>query len=161
MIVTLLLGGLLGCGGAAPPPPAATPDAPAPTPPLAEALYGGELGDDATPLGDRVRILLWLRTMKLSPEGLEALRSASLRVRAAEAEAVAAREVVGAAELTALRAPYEALARDLGRGLPEDSAAAAPTSPSPQARRPGVLSSGLVGKSIDRSALRLVEFKTT
>ena len=124
MIVTLLLGGLLGCGGAAPPPPAATADAPAPTPPLAGALYGGELGDDATPLGDRVRLLLWLRTMKLSPEGLEALRSASHRVRAAEAEAVAAREVVGAAELTALRAPYEALARDLASGLPEDSAAA-------------------------------------
>ena len=108
MIVTLLLGGLLGCGGAAPPPPAATADAPAPTPPLAEALYGGELGDDATPLGDRVRLLLWLRAMKLSPE----------------AEAIAAREVVGAAELTALRAPYEALARDLASGLPEDSAAA-------------------------------------
>lgn len=126
MVATFLLGGLLGCGGAQPPAPTApAADAPAPTPPLAEALYGGELGDAAAPLGDRARILLWLRGVKLSAEGLEAMRQASLRVRAAEARAVLTRQEMGAAELERLRAPYEALARALATGEPGDAEAAA------------------------------------
>ena len=100
------------------------PDAPAPQPPLAEALYGGELGPQAEPLGDRVRILLWLRGMALSPEGLEALRVASLRVRAAEARAEAAREALGQDEAARLQPTYAALARDLARGALTETTAA-------------------------------------
>lgn len=126
MVVMFWLGGLLACGAVAPPPPPddGAADAPAQPPPLAEALYGGELGDAAGPLGDRVRILLWLRQMKLSDEGLESLRQASLRVRAAEAAAVEARARTGADELARLSPAYEALARDLAAGLPDDATAA-------------------------------------
>lgn len=120
----ILLAVLVACGGA-PPAPEPSALAPAPTPPLAEALYGGELGEQAEPLGDRVRILLWLRTLDLSPDGLEALRQASLRVRAAEAAAEAARATMGADELTRLEPTYQALAIQLATGLPADPQAAA------------------------------------
>lgn len=125
MVVPFWLLGLLSCGAPpAPPDPSPTPDIAAPAPPLAEALYGGELGEQAEPLGDRVRILLWLRQMELSPEQLEALRRASLAVRAAQADAVAARGQMGAQEAERLRPPYEALAMTLATGRPTDAEAA-------------------------------------
>lgn len=114
-----------GCGAPAEVPPTPEDLPPAPTPPLAEALYAGELGLAAEPLGDRVRILLWLRSLELDAAELEALREASLRVRAAEAEARAARAATGAEELARLGPAYEALARALAAGRPGDAEAAA------------------------------------
>lgn len=126
----LIVGGWLsGCGGEVPPPvapvaeQAAAPADEAPAMPLAEALYAGELGPQAEPLGDRVRILLWLRSLELDATELEALRQASLRVRAAEAAAREARARTGAEEEARLRPVYEALARELAVGRPSRSEA--------------------------------------
>lgn len=131
MRVIVLSAWLCGCGApteeATPTPSALPSDAPArsaPTPPLAEALYGGELGAQAEPLGDRVRILLWLRGLNLNEAELAALREASLRVRAAEQAARATRLTMGADEEARLRPTYEALARTLATGAPSDAEAA-------------------------------------
>jgi len=99
---------------------------PAPLP-LAEVLYGGEAGDALTPLGDRVRMLLWLRSLGARPEQLRALRQASLEVRALGARAADAMAVAGRAEAQALGPTYEALARELAGGepLPDQLAARA------------------------------------
>lgn len=116
---------LLACCATPPPPAAPVADAPAPTPALAEALYGGELGPQAEPLGDRVRILLWLRALDLDPTELASLRDASLRVRAAEATAVAARQSTGADEAARLAPIYSEIAQDLASGTPGDTRVAA------------------------------------
>lgn len=121
----ILLAVLVACRGAPPAPEPSAALQPAPTPPLAEALYGGELGAQAEPLGDRVRILLWLRELDLSPEALEDLRKASVRVRAAEARAQAARAAMGVEEQARVQPTYEALARQLATGLPTDPQASA------------------------------------
>ncbi len=132
----LLLGWLCACGPAPSPEPAAAEAlAPAPTPPLAEALYGGELGDQAEPLGDRVRVLVWLRALDLTPEELEALRQASLRVRAAERAAREARAATGADEQARLTPIYAELARTLASGSPSDAQASAASAALTEARR--------------------------
>lgn len=128
----------LGCGAStAPPEPSRAGAAQAPPLPLAEVLYAGELGPQAEALGDRVRILVWLRSLELSPEELESLRQASLRVRAAGAAAAAQREQVGQRELERLVPAYETLARALAAG-PVDEAEAAALAAEIRAARDGL-----------------------
>ncbi len=62
---------------------------------LAEALYAI---DQPSPQAQRVSMLLWLRSMELSPEQLSALRSASVRVRNALAQRDAELEVIAGAQ---------------------------------------------------------------
>lgn len=90
--------------------------------PLAEQLYGGELGADAKAAGDRVRLLIWLRRMALAPDQLRAFRDAGAALQAAQAiteERVAA---AGAAEWDRLRGPYGEMAAALAAGEPDDDA---------------------------------------
>ncbi len=72
---------------------------------LAEALYAI---DQPSPQAQRVSMLLWLRSMELSPEQLSALRSASVRVRNALAQRDAELEVIAGAQA---EAQAEALAQ--------------------------------------------------
>ena len=109
-------------------------EAPAPTPPPAESapgeklyqlLYAGELGAEAHPAGQRVRMLAWLQGMALSPEQLEGLLALVGELRgAAEAEA-AARVEVGAREGALLRPIYTELSARIAAGTPLTEAEAA------------------------------------
>ena len=128
--------GLSGCDTALPEAPA-TPSAlaePAPLP-LAELLYGGETGDALTPLGDRVRLLVWLRALDATPAQLRNLRQASLDVRAVAERAGRAQASAGQAEAEALTPAYTALARDLGAGTPGPEALSAHAEAIAQARQ--------------------------
>lgn len=122
----LILLGLSGCDTALPEAPATPSPLEAPAPlPLAEVLYGGETGDALSPLGDRVRLLVWLRTLGATAAQLRALRAASLDVRAVGQRARAAQAEAGLQEAEALGGAYSALARDLAAGTPGDDALAA------------------------------------
>lgn len=110
------------------PPEAAPPVEPwpaRPSLPLAERLYGGELGAPAAALGDQVRILLWLRSLELDPAQLQGFCAAAERVAQARAAAEARRAEAAQAELAALQGLYEGLAQALAQGpLSEEEAAA-------------------------------------
>ena len=88
--------------------------------PLAEVLYGGETGEALTPLGDRVRLLLWLRSLSPTEDQVRSLRQASLDVRAMGLKAQAAIQVSGEAEAALLGPLYEDLARALAAGEPDE-----------------------------------------
>ncbi len=112
--------GLLGCDTGLPVASDAPTALPEPAPlPLAEALYGGETGEALRPLGDRVRLLLWLRGLGPTPDQLRDLRAASLAVRGVGLRAQAAAAAAGLAEREALGPTYEALARALAAGTPD------------------------------------------
>jgi hypothetical protein len=92
---------------------------PAPMP-LAEVLYGGEVGDELTPLGDRVRMLLWLRSIEASKTQLQALRQASLAVRLVGSRAQAASAAAAQEEARLIGPLYARLAQDLSMGKTDD-----------------------------------------
>ena len=83
--------------------------------PLAEALYAGELGTQARPLGDRVRLLTWLRGLSLSAEELTELHATSRRIQALSHDLQLTLTGLGEAELKRLEAPYGELAVALAK----------------------------------------------
>jgi hypothetical protein len=101
-------------------------DAPSP---LYEQLYAGEHGARAGALGDRVRILTWLRALAPDAAQRAGLTDASREVRARLAELERMRVETDARELEALGPTYRALAAQLvkpeGPTETEASAAAA------------------------------------
>lgn len=105
---------LLSCAEPPVTPPAEPPAAP--VAPLYEALYAGESGEEATRLGDRVRILAWLRALSPTPGQLTALHAASRDTRADLAALRLARAEADAAELAAVGPAYRALAAELAAG---------------------------------------------
>ena len=109
-------------------------EAPAPTPPPAETapaeklyqlLYAGELGAEAHPAGQRVRMLAWLQGMAFSPDQLEGLLGLVGELRRAEDAEAAARVEVGAREGALLRPIYTELGARLAAGTPLTEAEAA------------------------------------
>ena len=109
--------------------------------PLAEVLYGGELGQ---PIGDRVRLLVWLSRMDLPEAQLAALAGAGRRVAAEVARVDAAVAAAGMAEaelLAPLYAELEAALLSGGdvAGLAERIAAARDGLEDPRALRAAVL----------------------
>lgn len=118
----LLAGCLCGLPDQPPAPPMEVASA---TVPLVAELYAGETGATARPLGDRVRILLWLRELGLDRAQLTALRDASV---AARADLDAAQRQVAAldADEAAATAPiYQEMASALALGPIDEGRAAA------------------------------------
>ena len=147
LLALWLIGGCAEPPVEAPPPAEVAPPVPPPMP-LAEALYGGELGAEAAPLGDRVRVLLWLRAMDLDGGELEALREAALRVSAEGDRARAALAAAGEEEARALAPIYAELAAALAAGVPDDAAAAS------AAERIAAVRAGLEGTDRDPRRVR-------
>ncbi|MEE2751055.1 MAG: hypothetical protein VX519_06475 [Myxococcota bacterium] len=86
-----------------------------PASPLAEALYAGEVGTQARAMGDRIRMLTWLRGLSLSPEELLELHTTSRRIQALSEDLQVALHNLGEAELKRLEQPYTELATALAR----------------------------------------------
>jgi hypothetical protein len=100
-------------GGADDPLAAGDVFAAASAPPLYEQLYVGEYGAQARRLGDRVRILAWLRALAPDAAQRAALIAASRDVRARLADLEAGRGAVDEAESAALGDTYRRLAAEL------------------------------------------------
>jgi len=88
---------------------------------LAEALYAGELGPQARPLGDRVRLLTWLRGLSLNNEELAQLHATSRRIRSLSDALKVTLIELGEAELQRLEQPYNELAQALAKNETTDS----------------------------------------
>jgi len=117
--LTLLAGCYSGLPEEAPDPGAQTDPAPAP---LAELLYAGESGPSAARMGDRVRAMIWLRRMALSPAGIVGLRDASTRALESDRALRATLGALDADEAAALAPLYEEMQAALAAGDPEEEA---------------------------------------
>jgi hypothetical protein len=83
---------------------------------LYQALYAGEIGEDAYARGQRTRLLVWLVALELTESQLRGLAALSVALRAADAEITAQRAAVGAAELAAFAPVYDELDQRLSQG---------------------------------------------
>jgi len=92
---------------------------------LVEVLYGGETGAEARMQGDRIRLLVWLRSLALSTAELARLQEAATRVRALHDQLSSDLFAAAGAEQTALSAPYAALEQALVAGDLSDEALSA------------------------------------
>ncbi len=75
--------------------------------PLVEVLYGGEWSQEARTDGDRVRILLWLRSMELDPGQLRALAEAAHAAQEGLSRLAAAKSQAATDEEEALSEIYQ------------------------------------------------------
>jgi len=86
-----------------------------PAPPIPEGealyqmLYADEFGEEARALGQRARMLAWLKQSELDATQLEALIPLAASARKAVAADEASRSALGPQELAAYRSTYEAL----------------------------------------------------
>lgn len=96
------------------PPPAGSPEGDA----LYQVLFADEAGPQARALGQRARMLAWLRRMALRPEQLQGLLDLARELEAAEAAVAQAAEVVGEREAVALGPVYQDVVRTLARDTP-------------------------------------------
>ena len=90
--------------------------------PLVEVLYGGETGADARLQGDRIRLLVWLRSLELEPQDLARLHEATVRTQVLHRHLESELAAASAAEQAALSAPYTALEQALVEGDLSDEA---------------------------------------
>jgi len=111
------LAALASTAGAQTPPPANSAVSP-----LVEVLYGGETGAEAQLQGDRIRLLVWLRSLELSPQDLARLHEATALTQALHRQLESEIAAASAAEQAALSAPYTALEQALVRGDLADEA---------------------------------------
>ncbi len=95
---------------------ATPPAANSPAAPLVEVLYGGETGAEARLQGDRIRLLVWLRSLELAPQDLAQLHAATARTQALHRQLESEISAAAAAEQAALTAPYAALEQALVEG---------------------------------------------
>jgi hypothetical protein len=112
--------------------------------PLYEQLYAGEVGPEARRLGDRVRILVWLRRLSLSPEQQNQMKTAITDTQAILSDLQNWENTRDQQELAAFGPIYQGLETALAQGMPDETAraqaaqalaAARKTLEDPQAKR--------------------------